>query len=288
MKKHIKKAASVKKPVEQTKKELERRTQELQRANEKIKSLYKELDKKTEDLKRLDQLKSEFVSTASHELRTPLAAIKESVMLILDGTAGKTSSAQSRFLGIARRNIDRLTDLINDLLDIFKIDTGKLQLKKSKCDINVLINKTLEQLKSLASDNKLILNQVLAKDLPKVECDQGRIIQVITNLVGNAIKFTPSGGKIMIISKKRDTKFIEISVTDTGIGIDKKDISKLFTRFRQLDSSLTRKVGGTGLGLAICREIIQMHGGKIWAKSEVGKGSVFVFTLPVLSEKNIT
>ncbi|MBU1905636.1 MAG: hypothetical protein KJ923_01400, partial [Candidatus Omnitrophica bacterium] len=90
------------------------------------------------------------------------------------------------------------------------------------------------------------------------------------------------------ISKKRDTKFIEISVTDTGIGIDKKDISKLFTRFRQLDSSLTRKVGGTGLGLAICREIIQMHGGKIWAKSEVGKGSVFVFTLSVLSEKNIT
>jgi len=288
MKKHIKKATSVKKPVERTRKESEKQTQELQMAKEKVKILNRELEKKTEELKKLDQLKSEFVSAISHELRTPLAAIKESVMLILDGTAGKPSPAQSRFLEIARRNIDRLTDLINDLLDISKIDTGKLQLKKSKCDINVLINKTLEQLKSLVSDNKLILNQVLAKDLPKVECDQGRIIQVITNLVGNAIKFTPSGGKIRIISKKRDTKFIEISVTDTGIGIDKKDISKLFTRFRQLDSSLTRKVGGTGLGLAICREIIQMHGGKIWAKSEVGKGSVFVFTLPVLSEKNIT
>ena len=257
--------------------------------------------------KEVDRMKSEFISTTSHELRTPLAAIKESVMLILDGTTGKLNPQQDRFLGIAKRNIDRLTGYINDLLDLSKIETGKMQLRKEPCDMGLIIDKVLEPMIFLARDNKLELVKTVPANLPKVQCDAGRVSQVVVNLISNAIKFTPANGVITVKaqivrsselgvrskekvsehqthnSKLRD--FVEISVTDTGIGISKKDIPKLFTRFGQLDGTLTRTPGGIGLGLAICKELIEMHGGRIWVESEPGKGSVFKFTLPVNSEQ---
>lgn len=233
--------------------------------------------------KEIDRMKSEFVSTTSHELRTPLTAIKESIMLVLDGTAGATTPEQAHFLSIAKRNINRLTDLISDLLDISKIETGKLQLKKIKSDIKSVIIKGLTPLYILAKQNGLVLRHEFEERLVSVECDPERIIQVITNLVGNSIKFTPKNGTI-IVSCRLDKSFIEISVEDTGIGIDEDNIPKLFTRFDQLDASLTRRPGGTGLGLAICKELVEMHGGKIWVESKPKKGSKFIFTLPVASE----
>lgn len=240
--------------------------------------------------KEADSMKSEFISTTSHELRTPLAAIKESVMLILDGTAGKLSPEQNRFLTIAKRNIDRLATLISNLLDLSKIETGKIELKKVPCDISGLVKKALEPMQPLTRENKLDLIYDMGPDLPQLRCDTKRISQVLVNLVANAIKFTPAGGKITVASRlsliadrrrARPRKFIEISVKDTGIGIEKKHFKKIFARFGQLDSSLTRRVGGTGLGLAICKELVQMHGGKIWVDSERDKGSTFRFTLPI-------
>jgi len=249
--------------------------------------------------KEVDRMKSEFISITSHELRTPLAAIKESMMLILDGTAGQTTQMQDRFLGIARRNIDRLANLINDLLDLSKIETGRMELKKAPCNISELIEEALKPLALLAKDNKLELRFDFAKDLPNIECDPARVTQVLINLVGNAIKFTPAGGSVGISVTKDDgrttrddasvvylpssivNKYIIVSVTDTGAGIAKEDFPKLFTRFGQLDGSLTRRPGGTGLGLAICKDLVEMHGGKIWVESEKGKGSKFTFTLPV-------
>ena len=241
--------------------------------------------------KEVDRMKSEFISTTSHELRTPLAAIKESVMLMLDGTAGEVSRAQKRFLSIAKRNIDRLANLINDLLDIAKIETGKLKLKRVQCNIKELVDATVESLKVLVDENGLTVIQKMDACLPEISCDPDQIMQVLINLVSNSIKFTPRGGKITIACERKSadkkqeaSDYIVISVSDTGIGIDTKDFFKLFLRFEQLDGSLTRKAGGTGLGLAICKELIAMHGGGIWVESEIGKGSIFRFTLPIDSK----
>lgn len=241
--------------------------------------------------KEIDRMKSEFISTTSHELRTPLAAIKESIMLILDGVVGETTEEQIRFLTIAKRNIERLMALINDMLDISKIETGKIEIKKKPCDVAEVIDGVMSSMQFLAKENNLKLKSDVPAGLPPVNFDPDRITQVLVNLIGNAIKFTPAGGSVTVGSRKsgvrsqdskpRTSNFIEISVIDTGVGIDAKDMSKLFTRFGQLDSSLTRKPGGTGLGLAICKDLIRMHGGEIWVESEAGKGSKFVFTLPI-------
>ena len=234
--------------------------------------------------KEVDKMKSEFISSTSHELRTPLAAIKESVMLILDGTTGEVTAQQTRFLNITKRNIDRLTTLINDMLDISRIETGKMELKKKPCNIGVLINEILMPMEFLAKENKIELKTEAPKKIPEINCDPNRVAQVIASLVSNAIKFTPAGGKIIVacrLSLAAGKKFAEISVKDTGMGIKKEDIEKIFLRFSQLDSSLTRKSGGTGLGLAICKELVSMHGGEIWVESKPDEGSSFIFTLPV-------
>ncbi len=240
--------------------------------------------------KEVDRMKSEFISTTSHELRTPLTAIKESVMLMLAGTTGELTPEHNRFLGIAKRNIDRLANLINDLLDLSKIEMGKLQLRRASCDIADLIKRSLEPMRFIVEDNKLSLEYQLGEKLPPVECDPDRITQVLVNLIGNAVKFTPAGGIITVScrmqivpdkERKAVKKLIVVSVRDTGVGISKEDFAKLFTRFGQLDGSLTRTDGGTGLGLAICKELVELHGGRIRVESEVGKGTVFNFTLPI-------
>lgn len=231
-----------------------------------------------------ERVKSELIATASHELRTPLAAIKESVMLVLDGTTGKVPSRQEHFLNIAKRNIDRLTARINNLLDLSKIETGKMELKMAPCDIPSLVRKALGSAEVMAKEKKLDIRSDFGESLPRILCDPGKIAKVLGSLIENAIKFTPPGGKISVhctVNNEKEKDFIRISVKDAGIGIDKKDIPRLFTRFGQLDSSLTRCPGGMGVSLVICKEFVEMHGGRIHADSEPGKGSTFSFTLPV-------
>jgi len=232
----------------------------------------------------LERMKSEFISTTSHELRTPLTAIKESVMLILDGTAGEISPQQIRFLNITRKNIDRLTELINDLLDISRIETGKLKLKKELCNISRIVIHTLRSIKPLARENRLELKLDMPKGLPKLSCDCGRITQIMVNFLDNAVKYTPPGGSVSVKVSEvvlKNEKFLKISVSDTGIGVAKKDIPRLFIRFEQLDKTLTRRPGGAGLGLAICKRLVDMHGGSVGVESKPGAGSTFSFTLPL-------
>ncbi len=249
--------------------------------------------------KELNRIKSEFISTASHEFRTPLTVVKEANMLLLDGVVGTLTDKQKHILNIAKRNINKLTNLLNDMLDLSKIDTGKMRLKKELCDINLIIKKSVLSTQNLAKEKKIILDYKLEKNLPKVVIDSARIYQVLINLIDNAIKFTENNGSIKInascvsnnnnkmplnIKKNlliKNKKFILISVKDTGIGIDKKDFHRLFQRFGRLDGSLTREFGGSGLGLSICKKLIQMHEGYIWVESEISKGSVFNFILPV-------
>jgi len=236
-----------------------------------------------------DKMKTGFISATSHELRTPLTAIKESVMLILDGTTGKVSPDQLRFLKIAKNNIDRLTNLIDDLLDISKLQRGAIELNKIPCDIPGLIIKSLKLMEALAKNKEVNLTCKLSQDIPELLCDPDRIDQIIVNLVRNAVRFTSKGGFISVeaniytdsMHKSMPKKCVLVSVKDNGTGIDKKDFSKLFCRFGQLDMSLTRRPGGTGLGLAICKELVEMHGGRIWVESKVGEGSIFNFTLPL-------
>ncbi|HQB07891.1 MAG TPA: ATP-binding protein, partial [Rectinema sp.] len=246
----------------------------------------------------VDRLKSEFISTASHELRTPLTAIKESVMLLQDETAGRASEPQKRFLSIAMRNIDRLAQLISDLLDLSRIETGELHLNLVSADINKLIAEVAGAIKILATTRNINIKYDANLKLPKTLLDRDRISQVLVNLLSNAIKFTKEGGSIDIStflssSRKfpsflRDAKVfaklknsLVVSVRDNGIGIKKENMHRLFRKFEQLDTSTTRKPGGTGLGLSISKEIVELHGGKIWAESEYGKGSCFYFTIPI-------
>jgi PAS domain S-box-containing protein len=239
--------------------------------------------------KEVDRMKTEFISLTSHELRTPLASIKEAISLIYDKILGPITDDQHKFLGLAKRNIERLSRLINNLLDLSRIESGKMQFKKSLEDVNDLANDVYLTFKPLAADRKINLSFKQSDKLSDISIDRDKIIQVITNCVSNALKFTESDGAVEISTdiysveeNKVCKKYILVAVKDTGVGIDKKDFDKVFSKFQQVDTSFTRKVSGTGLGLAISKEIVEIHGGLIWLESEVNKGSTFKFILPLV------
>lgn len=237
--------------------------------------------------KEIDRMKTEFVSTTSHEIRTPLASIKESVALVFDGSTGGINETQRKFLGIAQRNIARLTSLINNVLDLSKIESGKMTLERTEVDLNKIAQDVKGTFEIEAGKKRIGLQVKLEEGLPLLQADPDRITQVLTNLVSNAVKFTPEGGQVTMATSYygSDRKFLQASVRDTGIGIDKKDFERLFKKFGQLDASMMRRVGGTGLGLAISQEIVELHGGRIWVESDRGKGSTFSFILPVESKE---
>lgn len=237
--------------------------------------------------KEIDRMKTEFISITSHELRTPLATIKNCITLIFTEAAGKINENQRKFLDIARRNIDRLAALINNLLDLSKIESGKMELERASSDVNKIAREVISAFGPLAQEKGIKLRAELQDALPQIQIDKNKIIQVINNLISNAFKFTEAKKEVTVFTSfyAADKNFIQISVRDEGVGIDKKDFDKLFQKFQQLDSSMTRKAAGTGLGLAICKQIVELHGGKIWVESEIGKGSKFSFILPVMHEE---
>ncbi|MFH1189092.1 MAG: CHASE domain-containing protein [Candidatus Omnitrophota bacterium] len=236
--------------------------------------------KKAEDkLREAAEIKSNFTSMVSHELRTPLAAIKESIDIVADGTAGDINKAQEEFITMAKRNVDRLARLINNVLDFQKLESGKSIFDMKEDDMNEVVNEVGKQMASVAAQKGLDLKSDTADDLPKADFDRDKMIQVLTNLVNNAIKFTEKGG-ITIRTTKKDT-MIRVSVSDTGIGIKDEDLPRLFHSFEQIATGRDRKTGGTGLGLVISQAIVEKHGGKMWAESKYGEGSTFHFVIPV-------
>lgn len=264
--------------------ELEKMNEELRKQGEKLNKTTQELEKANLELKKLAQVKSDFVSVVSHELRTPLTSIKESISLLLDGTIGEFNSEQVKFLEIAQKNVERLSRLINDILDLSKLESGRMSLHRRRINLNELTRNVYETMHFNAQDKNITVKLELSEDIEEVWVDPDKISQVITNLLSNAIKFNSEGGKIWIrtIPVITDGKeHIVFSIRDAGPGIAKEDLPKLFTRFTQLESVLTRRPGGSGLGLAISKNIIELHGGEIWADSEPGKGTDFSFRLPV-------
>lgn len=225
------------------------------------------------------ETKSQFVSMVSHELRTPLTAMKESIGIVLDGSAGPINEEQKDFLDTAKRNVDRLSRLINDVLDYQRLEAGRTTFYMQKVDVSALINEVVGVMQPIAKSKNIGLEASVAADLPGVIFDKDKITQVLINLVNNAVKFTDQGSVAITVS--REGTSLSISVKDSGVGIKQEDIPKLFHGFTQLEAGRLRKVGSTGLGLSISKKIIDAHKGKIWVESEYGKGSDFRVSLPI-------
>lgn len=227
---------------------------------------------------RLERVKSDFISTLSHELRTPLTSIKGYTSLLLHPKGRFDSASQREFLETIDRQSNHLLRMIEDMLDVSRIEAGKLELKKHPVKLKPLMEKVVVNLRLITKIHQFKI--LFPSDFPDVLVDPDRIEQVVTNLVDNAIKYSPEGGPIVIEGRKENTQVV-VSVHDEGIGIAQKDLDNLFERFQRVDSSLTRQTGGTGLGLFIARSLVELHGGKISCESQVGKGSTFTFSLPV-------
>ena len=245
--------------------------------------LFREIEDKSRQLEEASQHKSQFLANMSHELRTPLNAILGYTELMADGAYGEPSE---KMLGILKRleaNGKHLLGLINDVLDLSKIEAGQLVLELSDYSVQDIAQTVRSTLEPLASDKKLAFKVEVPTELPPGRGDGRRLTQVLINLVGNAIKFTDTG-EVAIKAEANNGAF-HVSVRDTGPGISAADQAKLFQEFQQADNAITRKKGGTGLGLAISKRIIEMHGGKIWVESQPGQGSTFAFTLPVIVER---
>ena len=215
----------------------------------------------------------------SHELRTPLTAIKEGVTIVSDETAGELNSDQKEFLDMARRNVDRLVRLINDVLNFQALDSAGATLAIKGNHINEVVQGTYETHLPVAEEKGLDFTLKLADDLPELTFDKDKIIQVLTNIIDNAIKFTEKGS--ITLTTERNGNVVLVSAQDTGPGIKEQDMHRLFQGFERLGKPGKTAAPGTGLGLAISKQIIAMHKGKIWAESEYGKGTTFHFLLPI-------
>ncbi len=285
------------------------RTRDLSEAN-------KALEASQEKLRELDRLKSDFVSNVSHELRTPLATIRVSVENLLDGLAGEMNPVLHRSLTRVKDNTDRLTRLITDLLDLSRIESGRVEIRLTPTPVLPVIQDVLEGFRSLAAQKDLIMEQAVDCEPLTAMADRDKLHQVLVNLVGNAVKFTPRGGSVSISTHARTADdgstvrrfdgtevpelpnsrpaeppsirhVVEVSVADTGEGIPSDELDAIFDKFYQVRHDNHRKTPGTGLGLAIAKSLVELQGGRIWAESEVGHGSRFAFTLP-LAEAQMT
>jgi CheY-like chemotaxis protein/nitrogen-specific signal transduction histidine kinase len=241
------------------------------------------------EMRELDRMKSQFLANMSHELRTPLNSIIGFSRVIIKGIDGPVTELQQQDLTAIYNSGQHLLGLINDVLDLSKIEAGKMELAFDEVNIADITNSVLSTMTGLIKDKPIQLQRNIQPNLPTVRADAIRIRQVMINLLSNAAKFTDEGTISVEVGLKRGAAGRNeacVSVTDTGPGIAEQDQAKLFQPFSQVDDSPTRKTGGTGLGLSICQHIVNMHGGKIWVESEVGRGSTFHFTLPLFRKEH--
>jgi signal transduction histidine kinase len=250
-------------------------------------SLFEELKEKTAqlqtanvELSEANRHKSQFLANVSHELRTPLNAIIGSTDNLLDRIMGELNEKQSRYLARTQANAEHLNLLIEDLLDLSVIESGKMDIKAKNVSLASLITEVTESLKPIAEKKPVEL------DISRIDAeltawaDRNRIVQVLNNLISNAVKFTPPQGKVTVAAQRDGTGWVQISVSDTGPGIPPEKADKIFDEFYQIPQAGRPKIKGMGLGLTIAKKLLEMHGGKIWVQSELGKGSTFFFVLP--------
>jgi signal transduction histidine kinase len=268
--------------------ELVRREQEarklledLQAANSRIAEQARTLQAANKKLQEMAALKDEFVAKASHELRTPLTSIKEGLSLLIDRALGPTTAEQQDFLKTMDADIDRLTELINNMLDIAKIEAGRMRLLRTRIELAPVLQSLIRSYQPIAGKRHLAVERNGA--VPPVFADSNRLLQVLTNLLSNAMKFTPEDGRITFRLGQEDG-MVSIAVQDSGTGISQEDLGKLFQKFSQVGSHPSGQPRGTGLGLVVCKELIELHGGRIDVSSEIGRGTTFTIRLPVYSD----
>jgi signal transduction histidine kinase len=259
---------------------LKERTELNTNLEAKVMERTRELAFTIERLKELDQMKSNFLSVTSHELRTPLTVIKGALSLMVAEGQQLGPEKVKKYVTMATNNCDRLIKLIDELLDFSRLEAGAVNLDVQEMDLLQLAKETLEEFRPIAASRRLDLTSVLPSSLPKLMANPGRVKQVLSNLLSNAMKFTPAGGEVKLLLRRNENN-AELVVADTGIGMNEGQQKRVFSRFFQVDDSLTREVSGVGLGLAIVKELVEMHDGYIWVESEPDKGSRFFVRLPL-------
>jgi two-component system sensor histidine kinase GlrK len=230
-------------------------------------------------LNELDEMKSDFFSSVSHEFRTPLSTLKMGLEFLKDGGEGPITEKQSDFLTGLERETNRLIGLVNSLLDLSKMEAGMMAYHLESRSLVPLFDQVLTEMEPLLLAKKIVLSKEIPGELPILRIDVERILQTLRNLIGNAVKFTPERGQVRV-SVRALERGVEVSVSDTGPGIPKEMLTTIFEKFRQSRSKGSLQMEGTGLGLAMAKQIVTSHGGKIWAESEFGQGSTFIFVLP--------
>lgn len=271
---------------------LQRRTKDIARGEFKkihdissppeIKELADDFNLMCERLKELDEMKKDFISHVSHNLRTPLTAIREATSMLIEGTYADTPAKQQELLTITKEECERLIDSVSQILDLSRMEAKMMDYQLNKSDLLTVIRKSVLKLAPIAQRKKIDLELKPPSDLPPVKMDVERISQLMENLIGNALKFSSEGGKVVLSAcvKNYGKQFVEVAVADTGCGIPKENLEKIFDKFKRIDHGRETD-RGTGLGLSIAKHIIADHGGRIWAQSKLGNGSTFFFTLPV-------
>lgn len=270
------------------------RTAELSQSNERLQHEVHQRQLALAELEQTRQqqlqLKDQFLSNISHELRSPLTAIHQFVTILRDGLAGDVSSEQCKYLEIVLRNTNQLRTMIEDLLEVTQVRTGKLSIQARPTSVAELIDETISSFSALTAAKGIILSADVSDHLPLVYADPQRVRQILRNLIENGIKFTPENGTITVRACRSDAEsdsFVSVSVTDTGCGISPEECEKIFDRLYQAKSTIDASRKGLGLGLYICMELVSLHGGRIWVESQLGHGSTFFFTLPICSLANL-
>ena len=263
--------------------ELEEKREELERLNGQLTASNAELNEANARLRELAEMREEFLALTTHDLRSPLTVISGVISFFTSGRLGELSPEQKNMVRMMERNTQNLIELVNDLLDAAKLESGSLQLELSDVDLRGLINEVCEPFEQLAREKGLVLTQERAPaDLPLcVRADRPKLRRVVVNLLSNALKFTPKGGRVSVRLEPAGEHEARIAVADTGVGIAPEDLPLLFDKYEQARHRATRGEKGTGLGLYITRQLVELHGGTIRVESEVGRGSTFSFTVPV-------
>ena len=254
--------------------------------NRELVRINRRLREANQEIREADRLKSEFVATISHELRTPLNTIIGFAKFMLNGGAGPLTDTQRTDLSAIYSSGQHLLDLVNDILDLSKIEAGKVTLKKELLDFHEIAAGIMSSAIALVGDRPIAIKEEIAPELPRIYADRQRVRQIILNLVSNAAKFTEQGHIALKVKPitEQGKAYVLCSVEDTGIGIREEDIATVFEAFRQVDSSSARRAQGTGLGLPISLRLAELHGGRMWVESKEGSGSTFFFTLPIDSD----
>lgn len=234
-------------------------------------------------LKQLERIRQDFVANVSHELRTPLTTIKGYAETLLEGALKEDQAFQ--FVQVIKRHADRLAKIVEDLLMLSRIETREFQLKLEVVSVRDFIEDIIEFVKEPAGRKKISLSRGEIPSSLAVRADRNHLEQILINLLDNAVKYTPEGGRVLVSAVEEGSKDVRFSVEDNGIGIPKEDLSRIFERFYRVDKGRSKELGGTGLGLSIVKHLVQAHGGRVWVESQMGKGSTFYFTLPKREEE---